>query len=54
MPLPTQIDERLKALGVRAEEVEEKFVRGAGPGGQKIKTFKLIPTVSAQNLIPIP
>jgi hypothetical protein len=37
MPLPTQIDERLKALGVRAEEVEETFVRGAGPGGRGVE-----------------
>lgn len=36
MALPIQIEERLKALGVRASDVEEKFVRGAGPGGQKI------------------
>ncbi len=28
--------ERLHSLGVRAEDVEEKFVRGTGPGGQKI------------------
>ncbi len=45
MALPTQIEERLRSLGVCAEDVEEKFVRGAGPGGQKIRTFKLIPTV---------
>src|SRR4051812_17646509 len=36
MALPIQIDERLAALGVRREDVEERFVRGAGPGGQKI------------------
>src|SRR5436853_7736577 len=36
MALPTQIDERLRAVGARREEVEERFVRGAGPGGQKI------------------
>ena len=36
MALPTQIDERLAALGWSSAEVEEKFVRGAGPGGQKI------------------
>ncbi|MCF3652223.1 peptide chain release factor family protein [Synoicihabitans lomoniglobus] len=36
MDLPTQIDERLTALGVTTEDVEEKFVRGTGPGGQKI------------------
>src|SRR4249920_1962216 len=36
MALPTQIDERLAALGVRRADIEERFVRGAGPGGQKI------------------
>jgi protein subunit release factor B len=36
MALPTQIDERLAAVGARAVDVEERFVRGAGPGGQKI------------------
>jgi protein subunit release factor B len=36
MALPTQIDARLAALGVRPTDVEERFVRGAGPGGQKI------------------
>ncbi|MES2691919.1 MAG: peptide chain release factor-like protein, partial [Verrucomicrobiota bacterium] len=30
------IEDRLKALGTRVAEVEERFVRGAGPGGQKI------------------
>lgn len=36
MALPIQIDERLAAVGTSATEVEERFVRGAGPGGQKI------------------
>ena len=36
MALPTQIVERLAALGVSLAEIEERFVRGAGPGGQKI------------------
>lgn len=36
MSLPTQIVERLAAAGVRPDEIEERFVRGAGPGGQKI------------------
>ncbi|WP_414660748.1 peptide chain release factor family protein [Horticoccus sp. 23ND18S-11] len=36
MALPTQIDERLAAVGARADEVDERFVRGSGPGGQKI------------------
>ncbi|TSJ78763.1 peptide chain release factor family protein [Rariglobus hedericola] len=36
MDLPTQIQDRLDALGVLAADVEERFVRGSGPGGQKI------------------
>ena len=36
MALPTQIEERLAALGTSAADVDERFVRGAGPGGQKI------------------
>jgi protein subunit release factor B len=36
MALPTQIVERLAALSVRPDDVDERFVRGAGPGGQKI------------------
>jgi protein subunit release factor B len=36
MSIPTQIVGRLAALGVRMADVEERFVRGAGPGGQKI------------------
>jgi protein subunit release factor B len=36
MALPTQIDARLAALGIRPADVEEHFVRGSGPGGQKI------------------
>lgn len=35
--IPTAaIADRLRALGVAAEDVDERFVRGAGPGGQKI------------------
>ena len=36
MALPIQIVERLARLNIRPEEVDERFVRGAGPGGQKI------------------
>jgi peptide chain release factor len=36
MALPTQIEERLTALGTGSADVEERFVRGTGPGGQKI------------------
>ena len=28
--------ERMKALGVRAEDLEEKFIRSGGPGGQHV------------------
>ncbi len=34
--LPNQILAQLARLGVRLEDVDERFVRGAGPGGQKI------------------
>jgi protein subunit release factor B len=36
MGLPPQIYTRLRALGVAPEAVEERFIRGSGPGGQKI------------------
>lgn len=36
MNLPTQIQTRLDTLGIIPADVEEKFVRGSGPGGQKI------------------
>ncbi len=36
MQLPTQISARLAALGVSLADVEERFIRGSGPGGQKI------------------
>jgi len=36
MNLPTQIQQRLDTLGIIPSDVEEKFVRGSGPGGQKI------------------
>ncbi len=36
MALPTQIEQRFAALGFDPAEVEERFVRGSGPGGQKI------------------
>jgi protein subunit release factor B len=32
----SDIDSRLRAVGVNPADVEERFVRGAGPGGQKI------------------
>jgi protein subunit release factor B len=35
-PLDNVLLQRLLALGVRPADVEERFVRGTGPGGQKI------------------
>ena len=36
MALPIQIEERLAALGWSVAEVEGAFIRGSGPGGQKV------------------
>lgn len=36
MGLPPQIETRLRALGIYPAEVEERFIRGSGPGGQNI------------------
>lgn len=36
MPIPAAIAARFQVLGVDPADVEERFVRGAGPGGQKI------------------
>jgi protein subunit release factor B len=34
--MPTLIQSKLHALGVPVSDVEERFIRGGGPGGQKI------------------
>jgi len=36
MPHPPHILQRLHRLGLAPGDVDERFVRGAGPGGQKI------------------
>ena len=36
MNMDPTIEARLAALGTSMAEVEERFIRGAGPGGQKI------------------
>jgi protein subunit release factor B len=36
MNAPNSIQGRLAALGFAAADVDERFVRGSGPGGQKI------------------
>lgn len=30
------LEDRMRRLGVRAEDLDEKFVMGSGPGGQKV------------------
>jgi protein subunit release factor B len=30
------LEERIKALGIKKDEIEEKFVKGSGRGGQKV------------------
>jgi peptide chain release factor len=36
MPIALSLQARLDSLGVRASDIEERFIRGGGPGGQKI------------------
>jgi protein subunit release factor B len=36
MALPPHIQSRLRDLGISEADIEERFVRGSGPGGQKI------------------
>ena len=36
MDFPGDIPSRLAAVGTGAADVEERFIRGSGPGGQKI------------------
>lgn len=36
MEFPGNIPSRLAAVGTSASDVDEKFIRGSGPGGQKI------------------
>ena len=38
MPLPDEdaLTRRLKKLGIREDDLEEEFIHGSGPGGQKV------------------
>jgi peptide chain release factor len=36
MSVPISAQARLDSMGVRTADIEERFVRGTGPGGQKI------------------
>lgn len=54
MDLPTQIEQRLARLGVHPDDVVERFVRGAGPGGQKInKTSSTVTLVHAASGVEV-
>jgi len=35
-PLPDELVERMKALGVDERDLDERFIKGSGPGGQKV------------------
>ena len=50
-PLQIEADvrRRLASLGISPGDVAERFVRGTGPGGQKIKIIRSIPTVLRHN-----
>lgn len=46
--LDEALGRRLSEMGIKAEDVEERFVRGSGPGGQKIN--KTSSTVSLRHV----
>ena len=31
-----ELEKRMTALGIREQDIEEKFIRSSGPGGQKV------------------
>ncbi len=49
MEIPDSLEERMRKLRVREDDLEEKFIRGTGPGGQKINK-----TSSTVQLIHLP
>jgi peptide chain release factor len=36
LPDDEALQKRLRALGIREEDLQEEFIRGSGPGGQKV------------------
>ena len=44
-----ELEHRMASLGIREKDIEEKFVRSSGPGGQKVNK-----TSSCVNLLHIP
>jgi len=44
-----ELEKRMASLGIRQQDIQEKFVRSSGPGGQKVNK-----TASCVNLKHIP
>lgn len=36
LPLPEELEEKMNRLGIKEADLVERFIRGSGPGGQKI------------------
>ena len=36
LPLPEELEKRMSRLGIKEADLVERFIRGSGPGGQKI------------------
>ena len=36
LPLPEELEKKMRRLGIKEADLLERFIRGSGPGGQKI------------------
>ena len=36
LPLPEELEKKMNRLGIKEADLVERFIRGSGPGGQKI------------------
>ena len=36
LPLPEELEKKMSRLGIKETDLVERFIRGSGPGGQKI------------------
>ena len=36
LPLPEELEKKMSRLGIKEADLVERFIRGSGPGGQKI------------------
>ena len=44
LPLPEELEKKMSRLGIKEADLVERFIRGSGPGGQKInKTSSCVP-----------